>query len=54
MALGDPLSNLVYTATGAAVETLVVDGRVVCNRGQVDEGQEVVARAREVARKLFE
>lgn len=54
MALGDPLSNLVYTATGAAVETLVVDGRVVCNRGQVDEGQEIVARAREVARKLFE
>lgn len=53
MALGDPLSNLVYTATGAVVETLVVDGRVVCDRGRVDEDQEVVARAREVALRLF-
>ena len=53
MALGDPLPNLVYTATGEAVETLVVDGRVVSERGRTDEDREVIERAREVTRRLF-
>ena len=53
MALGDPVSNLVYTATGAAVETLIVDGRVICDNGRVEDEQEVVERAREVAGRLF-
>ena len=53
MALGDPLPNLVYTATGDVVATLVVDGQVVSERDRSDEDQEVIKRAREAARRLF-
>jgi 5-methylthioadenosine/S-adenosylhomocysteine deaminase len=53
MAVGDPISNLVYTATGAAVETLVVDGRVVSHSGATDQQEEVVERVQEICSRLF-
>ena len=53
MALGEPLPNLVYTATGDVVATLVVDGQVVSERDRSDEDQEVIERAREATRRLF-
>jgi len=54
LAIGDPVSNLVYAATGSAVETLVVDGRIVAEReGGDEESREIIERAREVTRRLF-
>lgn len=52
MATGDPVSNLVYAATGSAVDTLVVDGRVVSRGRRVEDEEEIVARAAEAARRL--
>ena len=52
MATGDPVSNLVYAATGSAVHTLVVAGEVVSRGGRVEGEEEVVARAAEAARRL--
>ena len=53
MALGDLAWNLLFSATGEVVETLVVDGKVVSDRGRTDEDREVIERAREIARRLF-
>ena len=52
MATGDPISNLVYAATGSAVHTLVVAGEVVSRGGRVEDEEEVVARAAEAAHRL--
>jgi 5-methylthioadenosine/S-adenosylhomocysteine deaminase len=50
--LGDFTANLVYAATGAAVDTTIVDG-VVLMRGGIVEGEaEVRTRAVERARRL--
>jgi guanine deaminase len=49
--LADPVKALVYAETGAAVDTVVVDGRVVVERGRVttvDEAR-IHARAQEAA-----
>lgn len=49
---GDLLTNLVYAATGAVVDAVVVDGRVLVHAGRVDGVAEVRARAYERARRL--
>jgi 5-methylthioadenosine/S-adenosylhomocysteine deaminase len=49
--LADPLNALVYAETGASVDTVLVDGRVVLERGRVttvDEAQ-IYARAQAAA-----
>ena len=49
--LADPVKALVYAETGTAVDTVVVDGRVVVERGRVttvDEAR-IYARAQEAA-----
>jgi 5-methylthioadenosine/S-adenosylhomocysteine deaminase len=52
LALGELDAGLVYTASGAVVDTTVVAGRVLM-RGRVVEGaEEVIARARERAARL--
>jgi 5-methylthioadenosine/S-adenosylhomocysteine deaminase len=43
---GDLDANLVYAATGAVVDTLVVDGRVVMRHRQVDGAEEIVDQVR--------
>ena len=53
MALGDPAWNLLFSATGEVVETLVVDGKVVSERGETDGDREIIERSREIARRLF-
>ena len=48
----DPVSNLVYSATGASVHTVVIDGRIVLDAGRVttlDEG-DLLDRAERLAR----
>jgi 5-methylthioadenosine/S-adenosylhomocysteine deaminase len=49
--LADPVKGLVYAETGAAVETVIVDGRVLLDQGRVttvDEAR-LYARAQEAA-----
>jgi 5-methylthioadenosine/S-adenosylhomocysteine deaminase len=50
--IGELASNLVYAASGAAVATTVVGGRVLMRGGEVAETEEIVARAVERAHRL--
>jgi len=52
LGLGDLYSDLVYAASGSVVDTTVVAGRVLMRGGVVEGGEEIVARARERARRL--
>lgn len=52
LALGDFTSALVYAASGAVVDTTVVAGRALMRGGRVEGSDEVLARARERARRL--
>lgn len=52
LGIGDLVSDLVYAASGAAVETTVVGGRVLMHGGEVPEQGEILARAAERARRL--
>lgn len=52
MVIGDPASNLVYSATGASVDTLVVDGQIITRGGRTDGEAEIIARATEAANRL--
>ena len=49
--LADPVKALVYAETGAAVDTVIVDGRVVVERGRVTtvDEERIYARAQEGA-----
>jgi 5-methylthioadenosine/S-adenosylhomocysteine deaminase len=52
LAIGDLAADLVYAAAGAAVDTVVVAGRVLMRGGAQPERAEVVAKARERATHL--
>ncbi len=52
LAPGNRLANLVYAASGEVVEATVVDGRVLMRDRTIEGEDEVVARARESARRL--
>jgi 5-methylthioadenosine/S-adenosylhomocysteine deaminase len=52
VALGDLCSDLVYAASGSAVDTTVVGGRVLMRDGVVPGAEEVVARAVERSQRL--
>jgi 5-methylthioadenosine/S-adenosylhomocysteine deaminase len=52
LGVGDLTSDLVYAASGAAVDTTVVAGRVLMRGGEVPELEEIVAHAAERARRL--
>jgi 5-methylthioadenosine/S-adenosylhomocysteine deaminase len=52
LGIGDLSSNLVYAASGAAVETTVVGGRVLMRDGEVPGLEEIVVRTAERARRL--
>jgi 5-methylthioadenosine/S-adenosylhomocysteine deaminase len=52
LAIGELASDLVYAASGAAVDTTVVAGRVLMRDGVLPELDEIVARARERAARL--
>jgi 5-methylthioadenosine/S-adenosylhomocysteine deaminase len=49
---GDLVANLVYAASGAVVDTTVVDGRVLMRGGVVEGADEVRARVTTCARRL--
>ncbi|HEX5982686.1 MAG TPA: amidohydrolase family protein, partial [Solirubrobacterales bacterium] len=52
LGIGDLVSDLVYAASGAAVATTVVAGRVLMRDGELPEFEEIVARAAERAGRL--
>ena len=52
LGVGDLTSDLVYAASGAAVDTTVVAGRVLMRGGEVPGLGEIVARAAERAERL--
>jgi 5-methylthioadenosine/S-adenosylhomocysteine deaminase len=52
LGIGDLTADLVYAASGAAVDAVVVAGRVLMRGGEMPELGEVVARAAERARRL--
>jgi 5-methylthioadenosine/S-adenosylhomocysteine deaminase len=49
---GDLVNNLVYAAPGAAIDAVVIDGRVQVRDGRVDGEDEIRTRAYERARRL--
>jgi 5-methylthioadenosine/S-adenosylhomocysteine deaminase len=52
IAIGELASNLVYAASGAVVDTVVVGGRVLMRGGELPGAAEVLARAAERAHRL--
>lgn len=52
LGIGDLTSDLVYAATGPAVDTTVVAGKVLMRGGELPELEEIVAKAAERARRL--
>jgi len=52
LGIGDLASNLVYAASGAAVDATVVAGRVLMRGGELPDLDEIVAQAAERARRL--
>lgn len=52
--LADPVSNVVYAATGADVDTVVVDGRLLLRHGQLTtvDAEAIVAAAGPLAARL--
>ena len=52
LGLGDLYADLVYSASGAVVDTTVVAGRALVRGGTAPGGEEVVARAVERSRRL--
>jgi 5-methylthioadenosine/S-adenosylhomocysteine deaminase len=52
LGIGDLVSDLVYAASGAAVATTVVAGRVLMRDGEIPELDEILARAAERAGRL--
>jgi 5-methylthioadenosine/S-adenosylhomocysteine deaminase len=52
LGVGDLTADLVYAASGSAVDTVVIAGRVLMRDGELPELGEVVARAAERARRL--
>ena len=53
LSMGNFTAGLVYAATGAVVDTVVVDGRLLMRGGAVEGEEEVRARAVEHARRLL-
>ena len=52
LSLGDLTAGIVYAASGAVVDTTVVNGRVLMRGGEVEGTDEVLAQALERVRKL--
>ncbi|HMC49274.1 MAG TPA: amidohydrolase [Solirubrobacterales bacterium] len=52
LGIGDLISDLVYAASGAVVDTTVVAGKVLMRNGEVEGLDEIVARAAKGARRL--
>jgi len=52
LGIGDLITDLVYAASGAVVDTTVVAGKVLMRNGEIPDLDEIVARAAEHAHRL--
>jgi len=46
------ISNLVYSAHGGVIDTVVCDGKILMKNGKVDGEEEILAKASEIAKKI--
>ena len=46
------ISNLVYSADSSVLDTLICDGKILMLNGKVEGEEEILARNREICRKL--
>ncbi len=46
-------SNLVYSTSGACVDTFIVDGKILMENGKVEGEDEIIAQAKELANRLI-
>jgi 5-methylthioadenosine/S-adenosylhomocysteine deaminase len=46
-------SDLVYSASGNVVDSVVCDGRVIMRHREIPDEEEIIAAARDAARELF-
>ncbi len=46
-------SNLVYSTSGACVDTFIVDGKILMEHGRVEGEEEIIAEARKLADRLI-
>lgn len=51
--LNDLVSNLVYSASGSSVDTVIVDGRILMRGGHVEGEEEIMREARVVAQRII-
>ncbi|MDO4707185.1 MAG: amidohydrolase [Porphyromonadaceae bacterium] len=51
--LNDLVSNLVYSASGSSVDTVIVDGRILMRGGHVEGEEEIMREARAVAQRII-
>ncbi|NMA21838.1 MAG: amidohydrolase [Lentisphaerae bacterium] len=45
-------ANLVYSADNSVIDTLICDGKILMEEGKIDGEQEILARNREICRKI--
>ncbi|MFA6930887.1 MAG: amidohydrolase [Lentisphaeria bacterium] len=46
------IANLVYSADSSVIDTLICDGKVLMQQGRIDGEEEILARNREICRKI--
>lgn len=51
--LNNLISNLVYSASGSTIDTVIVDGRILMRGGYVEGENEIMAEARAVAERII-
>ena len=52
MSLGNLISDMVYAADSSCIDTVICDGRILMRGGHVDGEEEIIAEAREAAKRL--
>lgn len=51
--LNNLVSNLVYSASGSSIDTVIVDGRILMRGGYVEGEEEIMREARKVAERII-
>ena len=46
------IANLVYSADSSVLDTLICDGKILMRNGKVEGEEEILARNREICRKI--
>ncbi len=47
------VSNLVYSANGSCIDTVICNGTILMKGHKVDGEEEIIAKARETSRRLI-